>query len=353
MTLNRAMFPWAIHRVLHGRGQSLAEVAVETRELCPEETTSCPPAVCCPGALDRVTALSPWRDWETEQVLLEGRSVTHAASRAVVLRDVVLAGGFLYCKGLRYPIGLGESQFNLLNLPSRQHYEVAHLAMTWSGAYYFGNFLQDNLPLEMLPDSDAPRLGAPGKQMRHAAGYRALLDLPPPDLPVHAAIKELTLYVDFAQNSLKAARYAELRRRMRASLQDSRPARPAPGIFLMRGTDGESRTLVNEAEVASMLAGLGFDIIDPAGMEPAEISARALDARVVVAVEGSHLAHAIYALADKGAFVVIQPPDRFALPYKEYADRMEMAFGFLVAHPAEGGFRADLEELKRVLELVA
>jgi hypothetical protein len=55
-------------------------------------------------------------------------------------------------------------------------------------------------------------------------------------------------------------------------------------------------------------------------------------------------------MADDGAFLVIQPPDRFAMPYKEFTDRMGMRFGFVVAEPAEGGFAADAGEILSMVE---
>ena len=58
----------------------------------------------------------------------------------------------------------------------------------------------------------------------------------------------------------------------------------------------------------------------------------------------------VYSMADNGAFLVIQPPDRFAMPYKEFADRMGMRFGFVVAEPADGGFAADTDEILAMVD---
>ena len=122
---------------------------------------------------------------------------------------------------------------------------------------------------------------------------------------------------------------------------------------MRRGSDGERRQLVNEAALADLLVAKGFDIIDLDRMDAAEIARRTLDAPIVIGVEGSHLSHAIYAMADSGAFLVIQPPDRFAMPYKEYADRMGMGFGFVVALPDAGGFAVDLDDIRMMLDRLA
>ncbi len=123
-----------------------------------------------------------------------------------------------------------------------------------------------------------------------------------------------------------------------------------PGVYLRRGIAGEPRVLVNEPELEVALRAVGFDILDPEQLSAREIAERSLDAAVVVAVEGSHLSHAIFSAADQATFLVIQPPDRFALAYKEFTDRMDMRFALVVADPVEGGFAVALDEVHRLLE---
>lgn len=346
--LNVALVSRNLARVMRRGPTDLESQAIERYVICPAEQVEGRPAIYPPGALDLIQGLSPWRDWQVEQGLIQGAAIHHAPTEALVIPDVVLAQGHLYRAGAKERVGLGAARMWDRALPARRDLPEAHLVATWTGADFFGNFMQDSLPLEMLPPAGAHPIGAPVKPYGHAPGYRALLDLPVPDLPGHARIRRLTLYRDFAQNSLKEARYRELRTRLRAHLR--RSDAPPPGIFLRRGSDGEARALVNEDAIAEMLAGLGFAIIDPARMQPDQIAAMALDAGIVVSVEGSHLAHAIYALADRGAFLVIQPPRRFALPYKEFADRMGMAFGFVLGRPAGDGFTADAGEIRQMLD---
>lgn len=347
MTLNAALLGRHLRRLMGGRAVGVEEIAVETHEICPAEEVPGRPAFHPDGAIERIRGLSPWRDWDVERALIDGAPVRHAPTLAHVVENAVLAGAHLYCGAAKLRVGQGVPRIFEPGLPPRTAIAEAHLAATWTGADFFGNFLLDSFPLEMIPPEGARRLGAPGKPYAHAGGYRALLDLAPPETPVHARVGRLTVYSDFAQNSFKAERYARLRARLRTALP---LAAARPGVFLRRGTDGEPRRLVNEEALADLLAGVGFDILDPATLDAAEIAARALEARIVVAVEGSHLSHAIYPMAADGAFLVIQPPDRFALPYKEFADRMEMRFGFVVATPADGGFAVDLDEIRLMLD---
>jgi hypothetical protein len=347
MSVNTAFLQRGLRRLIGGRVADFHELAVESWEVCPEEEATGRPAVFPPGAMERVTGLSPWRDWEGEQSLIAGAPGRHDATRAYVIEDAVLAGAYLYCGRGTLRVGHGRQRILDPDLPRRQRIAEAHLVASWTGADFFGNFVLDTFPLEMIPPPGARRLRARTKPYGHVPGYRRLLDLPEPDFPDHACVGRLTLYSDFAQNSFKEARYRALRARLRKNLPH--PGATA-GVFLRRGSDGERRQLVNEAALIDVLSTHGFDIIDLDRMDSAEIAHRALDARIVIGVEGSHLSHAIYTVADAGAFLVIQPPDRFALAYKEFTDRMGMDFGFVVARPAEGGFAVDLDDILMMLD---
>lgn len=348
--LNLARIGRNLRRLAGGRAADLRDLTTETWEIWPPEEVPGRPALYPEGALERIRGLSPWRNRETEQALIRGDPVRHAATRAHVVRDAVLAGAYVYCGAAKERVGHGAPRYLDPGLGRRIRLDEAHLVSTWTGADFFGNFLCDSLTLEMLPPPGSSAVGAPGRPYRHEEGYRRLLGLPRPPMPGHARIGRLIVYSDYGQNGHKRRRYDELRARLRRTV--AVPA-AAPGIFLRRGTDGEPRHLVNEAELADRLALRGFDILDPARLEPAEIVRRSLDARVVVAVEGSHLSHAVYTLALGGAWLVIQPPDRFALPYKEFADCLGMDFGFVVAEPAGEGFRADPGEIERMLDRMA
>lgn len=347
MLINFAYLGWGWRRLLRGRNATIDEVAAESWEFSPGEDRAVPPALYPEGALDRIRGLSPWRNWPEEKALIEGAVIRHQPTRAFLLKNAVVAGPFLYRGGWKERIGAEASASVVVPAPVWQGIDEAHLAVTVTGADYFGNFLLDSFPLEMIPPAGATRVGVPGKAYRHASGYRDLLALPEPAMAGNVRIRRLTVYQDFAQNAFKEARYRTLRERLRRRLG---PPSAAPGVFLARGDDGAPRRLTNEAALCEVLAARGFDIVEPSRLSPEEISRRLLGARIVIAVEGSHLSHAIYSMADDGAFLVIQPPDRFAMPYKEFTDRMGMRFGFVVAEPAEGGFAADADEILSMVE---
>lgn len=346
MRLNTAYLRRGFARILSGP-QALEDVASDSWEIHPETVAHTPPALYPEGALDRVRALSPWRSWEVEQGLIDGGEVHHAATRALVLEGAELVQGFVYCGASLLRVGRGKASLVESGLPGWQEIADAHLGSVWTGADFFGHFLTDTLTLQMLPPEGETIVGAPGKSYRHEAGYRALLGLGRPEMPDRARIDRLTVYVDYAQNAHKTQRYEVLRARARTT-SPKPPARP--GVFLCRGADGDPRRLVNQDALTDLLDGYGFDILVCDDLEPAEIVYRSLDARVIIGVEGSHLSHALYPVAASGALLVLQPPDRFAMPYKEAADALGLRFGFVVGHPAEAGFSVDLDEIRLMLD---
>lgn len=352
MRLNLPLLKWGWRRLLAGQSAPLKDLATRSWEICPAERTHLPPAIFPDGALERVSKLSPWRSWQVERALIAGGPGEHAASRAYLVENADLAGAFLYRGAAKMTAGFGPRQLVLRNTPSERRLDVAHMVSTWAGSSYFANFIGDDLPLELLPPDGAPRITAITKDYGDAAGYRAILSLPRPPRIAAARIGKLTIYSDFAQNSSKAARYRILRQRLRAHF-GGRDCPAPPGVYLKRGATGERRIVANETALEQALSALGFDIVEPAATATEEIARRLLDVPVVIGVEGSHLAHVLYTIADRGTLVVLQPPDRFALHFKEFADALGLRFAFVVGQPAPDGFEVDIDELRRLLERLA
>lgn len=69
-------------------------------------------------------------------------------------------------------------------------------------------------------------------------------------------------------------------------------------------------------------------------------------------VEGSQLIHGINVLSPGASVLTLQPPDRFVCFYKYLTDRDQQHFGFVVGIPNGIGFRIDLDELERTLDLL-
>ena len=124
--------------------------------------------------------------------------------------------------------------------------------------------------------------------------------------------------------------------------------------MIIRGSTGSLRVLDNELAVAEHLAKTrGFAIVDPTQLSAAEVMRTIAGSSIVLGVEGSSMAHGIYAIRDGGTFFILQPPFRFNALYKEYTDCLGLQFAYLVGQPAEaGGFTIDLDELDRTLDLI-
>lgn len=351
MRLNGAYLRWGFRRLVAGTSADIRTLARETDALHPEETAVSPPALHLDGALDKITGLSPWRTWPVEQSLIRGGSGKHGATLAHVIDDVMLSGGYIYKRETRSNPGYGEERIWMRDRARHVQLDTAHLVSCYAGSRFFGHFINDSLPLELLPDTDAAKITMRTRPYGHAPGYRALLDMPAPLCVSHGRIGQLTIYDDVGQNSGKARRYRSLRDRMRRKLAGRDPA-PA-GIYLKRGATGEPRMLTNEAALEARLVRLGFDVIEPARLDAEEIARRTFGAPVVVSVEGSHMSHTVFTMADAAAFVVLQPPDRFAMAYKEFTDSIGLRFAFLVGTATPGGFEIDLDDLDRLLDRIS
>jgi len=348
--LNVAIVQRGIRRLLAGAPIDIRALAVNETVICPEEVAHVPPAVFLPGALAKIENLSPWRTWDVESVSINGGEVRHGATISYTLKNAQVSGAFVYAGAAKSQPGFGRPSLLLGDVGKREILEIGNLVTSNSGSHFFGTLLLDDFPLAMIAEGASENFSMVSRPYEHEAGYRELLCLPRAPIVRHALIRCLKIYVDFAQNSYKAARYRELRARM---LRAVRPqTRSSRGVYIKRGSTGEPRVLENEAEVTRYLSDNGFDIIDPAVSSAQEIAGRSLGARIVVGIEGSHLSHAIYSAADGCAFLILQPPDRFAMAYKEFTDRLEMIFAFLVGNRSQHGFTVPLDDLRRMLDLL-
>lgn len=340
-----------MRRLLSGRPVNISETATRSWDICPADTLRSPPAIYTDGTLDRITALSPWRHWESERRAIEGGPVEHAATRAYLVENVSIAGPYLFCGAARVQEGFGPLSLMQSGTEPHTYLQEASLVSNWAGSHFFGVFLRASLPTEMLPEAEENTVSLITKPYVHEAGYRALFSLPRPPRMTSAKIDKLVFYTDYAHNASKAARYDEMRKCLRQTLGKAQSTRP--GVYLKRGATGEQRLVANEVEVEATLATYGFDIVEPAKLTAQEISQRLLDVPIIVSVEGSHLAHAIYSIADAGALLVLQPPDRFAMAFKEFTDRAGLRYAFSVGTPVgNGSFTVDLNDLKRTLDLL-
>ena len=336
-------------QLLAGRRMQMDQVAARSWQVCPPSRAVARPALFPDGSMARVTALSPYRTWNQERPLIEGGAVTLPATRAHELHHADLVGGRLYAGPIQRSVGVQPSPYLLSGFGSMERLPEAQLASTWSGSMFFGCLLLDDFPLELLGDRDCPRLSTRGKPSGHEADYRDLLGLGSKRVHDRVHIGRLVIHEDPPYNPSKAERYRALKRRLKTATATPATISSGERIYLRRGLAGQRRLLVNEPAVEAALQKQGFVVLDPMALSARHISQAVMGARCVVSVEGSQISHAIFALAEDATIVVLQPPDRFCLQYKEFADAMGHRFAFTVGMPREDGFAVDVDELLRLL----
>lgn len=352
MSVNWPMLRRGIRRLFARRHVDIRSLARREIVVCPSESTVVAPAIHDPESISKVTQLSPWRRWETESLLIRGGVIEHGASTAHEVDSVDIVDAFMYAGAAKAQPGYGDARLLYEDLGPIVQIDHAMLIASNAGSHYFGNFMQDDIPLALLAaDHGGNPISVVNRGYPHEAGYRRLLGVEAGTLTRRAHVKRLTLYTDYAQNSLKEKRYMLLRAQLRRSLANATRARRSPrGIYIRRGRTGEPRELANEAEIERFLVAHDFRIIDAESMTPEEVGLSSLDSRIVVGVEGSQFAHGIYTAADDAVFLVLQPPTRLSMAYKEFTDRMGMGFAFLVGDPAGQAFKVPLGELERMLD---
>lgn len=348
MRINTPMIRRSVRRLLAHRFVDLRALAAKEWTVCPGEDRRIAPAVHFTGAMDKVTRLCNTRDRDSEMRLLNGGIIQDAPTQAFVIKNVDLVGAYLYSKAARLQPGYGQEAIVLKDFPPKRRMSRATLIANNSGSHYFGNFMWDDLPLAMLDENRENHISVVKKPYDHETGYREILGVPAAPMLQHARIDEMTIFSDFAQNRSKEARLRTLRARLRTNVGAAHANKG--GVFIRRGRTGERRVMENEPEIENYLASQGFTIIDPSTLSASEIARQSLDARLVIGVEGSHLAHALYSISDDATFLVLQPPNRFSLAHKEFADRLGMRYSFLVGDQSPDGFAIRIDELEAMLD---
>jgi Glycosyltransferase 61 len=328
------------------RGPQIEEVCVRREVLCPAEDQETPPGIADPRDLDRVTACEKATTMEEELARMRGGVRHHGPTLLYELENAVLRNGWFSSKGWRSRNALHPAPW-----PGGKPAELddAVCGSTFVGSFYFGHWLSDDLPLLL----EAERHGSPvittaRTPYTHEPGYLEMLALDPQPF-IRALFRRLIWIDNVAQNSYRAQQYRELRRRIRQQTV------PVDGrrIMLHRGRSGVHRMLVNEEELAAILAKRGFEIVDPAKLTARELIQACAGARIALCVEGAQLTHAFLAMADRGGIIAMIPPYRYINHYKDLTDCIRtMRYGSITGTAVEGGFHIDLDELVCLIERV-
>jgi Glycosyltransferase 61 len=342
---NLAPYTRLFRRIFQGAGTP-SSVAVRQDILCPEETSTTRLPVYLNGQLERVTSSTGHQSLKAEIDGMLASTATHAPTIAYHIKDAILYDGSVYAKNMRYYL----APRNITNPRSEiRHFKIAGLASTAVGQSYFGHWLRDDCIQYLLAEqTGSPICARPPAEFHHQTAYADYFrqDWTPVD---RAIVDDLIIYQDFAQNSLKRARYELLSKRIAEAF-------PAAGtreklVYLRRGATGAARLVQNETSLLDVLQKRGFDVIDVSA--PAQEILRDLrQAKLVVSVEGSQITHCAFALEPGCALLVLQPPDRFTAVHRHWTSWRGIRFGFVVGQKDDSGYLFSPDEILKTAELL-
>ena len=325
--------------------RELVDVATRSWQLAPGVQEVTPPAYFLPGQLERITGWA-FTDEHPGREMIGGLRVTHAPTRAHLPEDAWLVDGVLY-KGPACS-HLSPRASRLPRLHVQAELERAAIYCTPAGNRWFGQWLMDDCPMYPLAQAEGTPVTTMVQPSEHARAYESWLGMTPTRLR-SAYLRRVVLFSDVGQNRDKHRRF----RAMSDALLSHVKAEAHPGVFLLRGEDGERRVLRGERELAERLhERWGLRILDPLRADVPTLVSACAGARVVVGVEGSALMHGILVLRPGGSVLALQPPGRFCGLYKHLTDRDGQHFAFVVGEAVGRDFRVEAEEVERTLDLL-
>jgi len=300
--------------------------------------------------LDRVLgAASHSRDQVVNEDLPRRRFVVRESALYEVA-EAIIVSGVLYCKRTRADCRSKYAPAPRLALPRSPVYESRNMsfvsmqcATTW-----FGHWLEDEAPSLVLASGFAPTIAIRRPVYDQEPSYLAAFGVAEPVRAGTAICRDL-LYLDepALQSPIKAKRCHYLRGRLK------RHSGTAKRVFLLRGSTGAPRHLVNEMEIAARLEDEGFVAIEPGSCTLDELLNIACGADLFVSVEGSHLAHILYMGADFGCFVIMNPPYQVHTTVAGCGQFFGLRGSMFIGTPvgdSRTDFHVDPDELLRFIE---
>lgn len=281
------------------------------------------PAHFVPDHLDRVTGFGFGSTMERELGVLRGRRLPNVPIARYRVGPALVAGGQVFAGGRRFH--LSSRRLAAADVAAAEDIPgPVTLVSTAQGLKYFGHWLRDDCAAyEALRDEDARLLSLPRPGWPDARLYETAFEQ---DWQERAVFRtpDLTLARDIGFSPDKRSRIEALRDRLR---RNRSAAHPAEVVYLERGPGGARREISNRDALVARLEREGARVV---AAEGGDVVRSLLDARLVITVEGSQAAHAVYTLAPGGALLVLQPPQRFYNPHADWCQLLGMRYGIVV-----------------------
>lgn len=285
-----------------------------------------------------------------ELVVADLNAPIHRANptRALVLKDVVLFDRAFYCGMHKEDLFRGKGFWPTLRDEPAGELESAVFATSYAGARWYGHFLHDEFPMQELAASLGTMVGHARPVYAHEPGWRRVLKTPTPALYGMLRVRELTLLDDLGQNPDKRRRYAAMRARIPRGV--GRNER----VLLVRGrSGGEERRILNEEEVVRRLTQEGFQLVDTSTPDVDDIVKGCAGASLIVTVDGSHAAPALYLAREGATVMVLYPPVGVNNLIPELSTYFGLQGAMFVGEPAgdrPSVFRVDPDELMSFID---
>lgn len=285
-----------------------------------------------------------------EKVIREDLNRQKFTLRPVVgywLRDAIMLDGSIYAGRYRHELRslyLKKSRLGLKVNGDAGILDSASVVSTVAGSTWWGHWIADELPLQMLAEKFAPPLVFGRTKHYDEVYYRQLFNVDEPVVLDVARVRNLLLIDEFAQNPSKTKRYRIIREKLKNrfnSIHDK--------IYLRRGNTGNKRNLINESDVIRRLEREGFVVIDITQSTVEEVVTKCYGASVVVSIEGSHFTPLMYLMRDFGTMIVLNPPTRVLTTNPDIGTFCGLASGMFICEPAHStdpnDFKANPDEL--------
>lgn len=321
------------------------QTAVRSWEIAPSVELEALPGIYEQSDLEKITGVYPGNTFETELDRLPGRPVRHGATVAYEFHDAVLANGHLFTAKAALAVGTGQPPWLARATPE---IDAGVLASTRLGVRYFGHWLLDDLSLLLAAQKLGQAITVHSTFTPGQLQYLELLSLKS-TVMTEGLFRRMTIIDDAGLNTYRRERYMRLRE---MAARKSKPA-GRPGVMLLRGNSGSMRSLVNEEEVADLARKRGFLVLFPETASASELLDACTDAPIVLGVEGSQLTNGVMWMAERGAVVVLQPPQRFTSVVKNWCDMLGARYAFMIGDQRENdSFHVDCNALQRLLDRV-
>lgn len=265
---------------------NLKNVAAKSWDIAPGETTVSPPAIFLPGQLERVSAWEARFPFEHPARTMHGRlRMDHGPTRGHLIKDVWLIDGALYKGNASLWLSLNPTKLPRIVVDTEIERGAAYC--TQNGNTWFGTWLmEDCVTYALACNEGVPVTTAPSARFpifSQAPAYENWLGMKPVRLR-SAFFRELVLFDDLSNNRSRHLRYRAMGEKLLSHVNYA----SHPGVFILRGGDGDLRLLRNEIAIAEHLHKTrGFRILDPLRTDVPTIVATCAGARVVMGLRGA------------------------------------------------------------------